>query len=168
MTTIKSDDVADETKPLTRLIVSKTSKVDDDPNSLDTVIRWERTMDNEKILNSFFAKKTFSSDRKLDLSRTYLWAHFSARLTRLSATLNWVIKMNFLYIRFSSSSLFIWKISLSLSPLLHWTTSSPRLSGLLHWNIGVLSSSSTRPSCDDIVTHFAFSRCNWRKQHEIQ
>lgn len=38
MTTIKSD-VTDETKPLTRLIVSKTSKVDDDPNSLDTVIR---------------------------------------------------------------------------------------------------------------------------------
>lgn len=42
--TTKSDDavVADETKPLTRLIVSKTSKeskVDDDPNSLDTVIR---------------------------------------------------------------------------------------------------------------------------------
>lgn len=40
MSGVKSDLSADETKPLTRLIVSKSkSKINDDPNSLNTVIR---------------------------------------------------------------------------------------------------------------------------------
>lgn len=38
----KSDILSDETKPLTRLIVSRpNSKIEDDPNSLDSVIRWD-------------------------------------------------------------------------------------------------------------------------------
>lgn len=91
MTTIKSD-VTDETKPLTRLIVSKTSKVDDDPNSLDTVIRWEEQWIMRKII--LWILETSSGTSRI------IWTH-SRRLSRL---INWVIKMNFLYSFFSCFS----------------------------------------------------------------
>lgn len=42
MSGAKSDMSSDEKKPLTHLIVSKADgKIDDDPSSLDSVIRWE-------------------------------------------------------------------------------------------------------------------------------
>lgn len=55
MSGVKSDSSKDEKKPLTQLIVSKPySKIDDDPNSLGSVIRWEKIIKNKRKLWKMF------------------------------------------------------------------------------------------------------------------